>query len=133
MLTAKTPKKKKQPALPALMKKAQIVLNTYVRRRDSSHGFFTCISCGNTKPIDQMNAGHYVPVSRCAYLRFHEWNINGECIGCNCFDEFHLIGYRKRLIDKIGLPAVTWLEDNRFTVHKWTRSGLEELIEKYKD
>jgi hypothetical protein len=78
-----------------------------------------------------MDAGHYVPQKGGSYLRFHEWNINGECKGCNGFDQFHLIGYRKRLIDKIGEDAVKWLEENRHTVKKWTRSELEEIINKY--
>ncbi len=40
-------------------------------------------------PVDQMNAGHYVPVKGGSALRFNEYNVNGECIRCNGFDEFH--------------------------------------------
>lgn len=75
-----------------------------------------------------MNAGHYVPQGSSSFLRFHEWNINGECAGCNCFDKFHLVGYRKNLIAKIGLENVEWLEENRRNHKRWTRSELEEII-----
>lgn len=112
--------------LPALTKKAQTVFNAYVRSRDEG---LPCISCGLHKPLQ---AGHYVPQGSCSFLRFHEWNVNGECAGCNGFDSFHLVGYRKRLIDKIGIDAVEWLEQNRHTKKKWTRSELLEIIEKYK-
>ena len=77
-----------------------------------------------------MNAGHYVPVNG-SFLRFHEWNVNGECQGCNGFDKFHLIGYRKNLIIKIGLEAVEYLESNRHTLKKWTQAELQEIKDKY--
>ena len=118
--------------LPKLLEKAQKVVNRYIRERDSEDGWFQCISCGMTMTTDQMDAGHYVPQRGGSYLRFHEFNLNGECKKCNGFDEFHLIGYRKRLIDKIGENAVRWLEENRHTVKKWTREELEEIINKYK-
>jgi hypothetical protein len=124
-------KKKKSVSLPALLKKTQIVVNRYIRDRDSDDGFFKCISCSRVLDTDQMNAGHYVPQHGGSFLRFHEWNLSGECQRCNCFDEFHLIGYKKNLEDKIGVDAVKWLEDNRNVVKKWSRSELEEIIQKY--
>jgi hypothetical protein len=121
----------KTQSLPKLLEKVQKVFNRYIRERDSIDGWFTCISCGRVKPTDLMNAGHYAPVKNGSNLRFHEWNVNGECVSCNGFDEFHLIGYKKNLEDKIGSDAVKWLEDNRNVVKKWSRSELEEIIQKY--
>ncbi len=118
--------------IPKLTAKAQRIFNTYIRQRDSRDGQFTCISCFRTLPTDQMDAGHYVPVKGGSFLRFHELNVHGECKRCNGFDEFHLIGYRKHLIMKIGKHAVKWLEANRHEVKKWTRAELNELITKYK-
>lgn len=118
--------------IPKLTAKAQKVFNAYIRNRDSQDGYFTCISCGRTLPIDQMNAGHYIPQKNSSYLRFNEYNVNGECISDNGFNEFHLINYRKNLINKIGQEMVDWLEDNQRTLKKWTRSELNEIIEKYK-
>lgn len=122
------PKKKSNPAL---LKKAQDVFNKWIRARDSEDGYFNCISCGQFLPIEKMNAGHYVPVKGGSYLRFNELNVNGECAYCNGFDEFHLIGYRKNLIEKIGGDEVEELEKNRRVSCKWTRHELEEIIEKY--
>jgi hypothetical protein len=122
---------RKLKSVPKLLKDAQQVFNRYIRQRDSEDGWFVCISCGNTYPTDLMDAGHYVPQKGGSYLRFHEWNVHGECKRCNGFDQFHLIGYRKRLIGKIGTYGVQWLEENRHTVKKWSRSELEEIIKKY--
>jgi hypothetical protein len=121
-----------QLTLPKLTAKAQKVFNAFIRRRDSEDGYFTCISCGKTLPVEVMNAGHYVPQKNSSFLRFNEYNVNGECQYSNGFDEFHLIGYRKNLIDKIGQEMVDWLEANQRTIKKWTRSELLEIIEKYK-
>lgn len=79
-----------------------------------------------------MDAGHYVPVKNGSALRFDEYNVNGECKGCNGFDQFHLIGYRRNLIDKIGEGMVLQLESQARLKKKWSRQELEEIIEKYK-
>jgi hypothetical protein len=42
------------------------------------------------------------------------------------------IEYRKRLIKKIGVERVEWLEENGNQVKKWTIEELKELIKKYK-
>lgn len=124
-------KTKRSQTVSSLTKKAQVVFNRYIRERDSSNGYFVCIACGCEQPTSKMNAGHYVPVKNSSQLRFDEWNVNGECVGCNLFDQFHLVGYRKRLIDKIGLEAVVYLETQARGVHKWTKTELEEIIETY--
>lgn len=126
-----TKKKKKAESLPKLTAKAQRIFNAYIRKRDSDGEYFTCIACSRTLPISKMNAGHYAAVKTSSLLRFHEWNVNGECQGCNGFDEFHLIGYRKNLISKIGQDAVEWIEEVRREPKKWQRSELEEIIKKY--
>ena len=118
-------------SLPRLTEKAQKVFNAYIRQRDSKDGHFTCISCFKTLPVESMNAGHYVPVKGGSFLRFHEDNVNGECQRCNGFDEFHLVGYRKHLLLKIGKKRVEWLENNRNKVHKWDRGDLEDIITLY--
>lgn len=117
--------------LPKLLKKAETVFNRYIRERDSEDGYFTCISCGKVLPVSKMNAGHFAPVKSSSALRFNEYNVNGECQWSNGFDEFHLIGYRKNLINKIGLEMVEWLEDNARTTKKWTRTELNDIITKY--
>jgi len=112
--------------IPKLKKQLTTLFNTYIRQRDNG---LPCISCGKDKVLQ---AGHYVPQKQSSYLRFNEWNVNGECGGCNAFDDFHLIPYRKNLIEKIGLSKVKWLEDNRKIVKLWIRQELTGLITEYK-
>jgi len=120
------------PTIPKLTAKAQQVFNRYIRHRDYQDGYFTCISCGQVKAQDVMDAGHYVPVKGSSALRFDEYNVNGECKACNGFDQFHLIGYRKNLIDKIGERMVLHLESQHRLLKKWSRTELNHIIETYK-
>ena len=118
--------------IPKLTAKAQKIFNAYIRQRDSENGLFTCISCGQVKPIELMDAGHYVPQKNSSALRFNEYNVNGECKSCNGFDQFHLIGYRKNLINKIGIEMVEYLETHNREIKKWSRTELLQIIKDYK-
>ena len=126
-------KKKKLPKLTTLKNRIQTRCNAYIKKRDTINGKFTCISCQVEKELDQFNAGHYVPVRGREFLRFNEWNINGECIACNRGDEFHLIRYRRNLIEKIGLDAVLYLERNEQNKKKFNRQELNEIEGYYKN
>ncbi len=119
-------------SIPRLTAKAQQIFNRYIRTRDSQDGYFTCISCNQVYYTQLMDCGHYAPVKQSSYLRFNEYTCSGECKRCNGFDEFHLVGYRKNLINKIGQEMVDWIEANYRTPKKWSRTELNELIEKYK-
>lgn len=85
----------------------------YIHRRDWQLG---CISCG--KPFSdekEVQTGHFFPAQNCGNaLLFSELNNNGECAGCNGFDEGHLHGYRKNLIARIGLDKVEEMEAQYF-------------------
>ena len=114
--------------LPKLIKDTQQVFNKYVRTRDQG---LVCISCGK----DNANqAGHYFPVKGFSALRFHEWNVNLQCAGCNMYLHGNMGLYRVGLVAKIGESAVKELEavaiGNR--IKKWDREELENIINKYK-
>ena len=120
---------KKTTSIPKLKKKAQILFNSFIRERDRDQ---PCISCGQFK---ELQAGHYYPTQGYDGLRFDEMNVHGECSGCNCFDESHLIGYGENLLERIGKVEFDLLKlraaDYKKFGHKWRRSELEEIIEKY--
>lgn len=118
-------KRKKLQPLPKLLKKVQIVFNTWVRNRDKH---LNCISC--IGKVTQ--AGHYIAQGSSSFLRFNEDNVNGQDAGCNTFKHGNLLEYRIGLVRKIGEKRVQWLEDNRRVEKKWKRDELEELLEKYK-
>ena len=121
---------KKAKTLPKLKAECQLIFNEYIRKRDKDK---LCISCSLPKTL---HAGHYFPIQGYDGLRFNEHNVNGECPGCNVFDESHLIHYGMNLSDRIGgenyiklLDAASEYKKNGY---KFTRSELIEKIAYYK-
>jgi len=86
---------------------AQVSINKYVRLRDIKD---PCISCGNFHN-GRYDAGHYQTVGAFPELRFNLWNVNKQCHwNCNIKRSGNQIAYRKRLVKKIGVDKVEWLE-----------------------
>jgi hypothetical protein len=115
-----------------LKKEVQVLFNSYIRARDSSNGFFTCISCNLTLPVKSMNCGHYFPVKGYNWLRFDPDNANGECQRCNGFDDAHLILYTWNLKKKLGDNRYNLLLDRAKNPQlEFTREELEILKSRY--
>lgn len=128
----RTPKPKKVN-LTKLKAKAQNFFNIYIRTRDQlQDGTWKCISCG--KIINHCNASHYAPVSLVQSLRFNENNVNASCIRCNML-EGNSIGYRKGLIEKIGIEEVEKIEDIAINHPNktWNEEELLYIIEEYRN
>jgi len=115
-----------------LVKKLQIVFNSYIRERDKDK---PCISC--SKYFEDKDAGHFYPCGGFSGLRFDEDNVHGECKRCNRFDDSHLIGYAENLRVKIGEQDYQALKeraaDYKKNGYKFGRVELRELIDKYKE
>ena len=125
-MKSKSTKKQKLIPLPKLKKKAQDIFNKWIRNRDKEE---RCISCGG--PVEQ--AGHYFSSGHYSALTFNEMNVNGQCIRCNCFIHGNLIHYRMGLVQKYGDKKVKQLEkEAEVRTYKWSRTELEEIIQKYK-
>lgn len=91
-------------------KEAQQAINRYVRMRDAGLG---CISCD--KPASwrgQWHCSHFRSVGAAPHLRFNLLNMHKACSICNNHLSGNIAGYRPRLIEKIGLERVEWLESN---------------------
>ena len=121
---------KKAKTVGKLKKDLQKVFNAYIRQRDEGE---PCISCGS---FSKLQAGHYFSVGSYDGLRFNEDNVHGECARCNCWDESHLITYRRNLEIKLGRSKYLKLnmqaDEYKMNGYKFTRYELEELIELYK-
>ena len=125
-MKSKSTKITKIVPLPKLKKKAQDIFNKWIRMRDYDQ---RCISCNGR--VEQ--AGHYFSSGHYSALTFNEMNVNGQCIRCNCFLHGNLIQYRIGLVAKYGEKKVKQLEDeSEVRTYKWSRTELEEIIEKYK-
>ena len=117
------------------------IFSEFIRKRDFKKYKGQCIACGKTKLYSEIQCGHFCPASNCGFsLLFDEENCNGECAGCNAFDEGHLIRYRQNLITRIGEEKVKDLErrydDHRYkgkTMKQWTKREYEAKILEYKE
>lgn len=107
-----------------LKREAQDAFNAFIRYRDRDQ---MCISCdrsiqeieGNDgwKPGGCWDCGHYLTVGGFEELRFVEINAHRQCKSCNAgagkyARKNQTVGeiYRKKLIERIGLNQVEWLE-----------------------
>lgn len=107
--------------------KAQAAVNAYVRERDRE---YTCISCGRWHD-GQWHAGHFLSVGAQPAIRFHEDNIHKQCQPCNEHKSGNHAEYRPRLIAKIGLKRVEWLEGPHPAAH-FTREDCQRIEAEYK-
>ena len=123
----------KKKTLSKLKNDLQVIFNKYIRLRDNDK---PCVSCGKR---NKLQAGHYFAVKNYDAFRFDERNVHGECAGCNCFDESHLIGYTNNISNRLTHEEleslhneVTLYKQNRLA-YKWDRPTILELIEIYKE
>ena len=120
---------KKKPDLKVKLDKE---FSLFIRLRDCMpNGFFRCISCGQIKPFEQADCGHYFSRTHLA-TRYDEKNCNAECRHCNRFKADHLEGYRMNLIAKIGQPAFDLLTIKAASTLKISDFEYEQLIKYYK-
>ena len=78
-----------------------------------------CISCDmEFNSWTDGDGGHFAPAQGCGIgLLFDLFNVNLECRQCNAFDEGHLIGYRRGLIERHGVKVVEDIE-RRYQHHQ---------------
>ena len=95
------------------LREAQAAVNEFIRLRDAH---LPCISCDSI-PSDhdlftgsRWDAGHYRSVGSCPELRFEPLNIHRQCVKCNRNLSGNAVEYRIRLVLRIGVERVAWLE-----------------------
>lgn len=99
---------------PELKKICQRDFNKMIRSRDAKEG---CISCDKESGYlllsvlgGLFDAGHYRSIGSAEHIRFDERNCHKQCKHCNDKLSGNFIGYRKGLIEKLGLDVVEALE-----------------------
>lgn len=110
------------------LKDAQRAFNAWIRARDAGQ---PCISCGTTADV-QYCAGHYRTTGSCPELRFEPLNVHLQCNkNCNLSKSGNILGYRPRLLEKIGAEAVEWLEGPH-EPKKYTVEQLKAMTAEYR-
>ena len=102
------------------LKDTQQAFNAWIRERDAGQ---PCISCGTMAEV-QYCAGHYRTTAACPELRFDPLNVHLQCNrNCNMGKSGNLLGYRPRLLEKIGAEKLAWVEGP----HEAKKYTVEEL------
>jgi hypothetical protein len=84
------------------------IVQKIARLRDRHDG---CISCHmGANYGGQWHGSHFRPAGNHTAVELHLWNIHKSCAQCNKYKGGNIAGYRPRLIEKIGLDRVEWLE-----------------------
>jgi hypothetical protein len=106
----------------------QQLVNKYVRLRDKG---LPCISC--QKPITgKIDAGHLYSVGNYPSVRFHEKNINAQCITCNQFNGGMINDYRINFVKKYSQIELEELDQLAHQSFKFSIPDLKEMIKEYK-
>lgn len=116
---------------PNLTKKLDKVFSAYIRLRDAMpSGYFKCISCGQIKPFEQADCGHFFSRKNMS-VRFDEDDCHAECRSCNRFSSDHLIAYQTNLIRKVGIQRFELLSAKAHQTKHWSDFELEAMIKHY--
>lgn len=110
------------------MKDTQQAFNAWIRARDAGQ---PCISCGTTADV-QYCAGHYRTTGSCPELRFEPLNVHLQCNkNCNLSKSGNILGYRPRLLEKIGAEMLAWIEGPH-EAKKYTIEQLKAMTAEYR-
>lgn len=112
---------------PKALRSAREAFNAFIRYRDKDD---VCISCGRHHQ-GQYHAGHYKTKGAHPELEFNEDNCHKQCAPCNNHLSGNIVNYRPRLIDKIGIDKVEWIEGPHET-KKYTVDELWQIRDEYK-
>lgn len=116
------------------LREAQAAVNEYVRMRDAH---LPCISCDSTPNDNDLmtgsrwDAGHYRSVGACPELRFEPLNIHRQCVKCNRNLSGNAVEYRIRLVLRIGVDKVAWIEGPH-EARKYTVEEIKAIKAKYR-
>lgn len=118
------PKKGKLPSLPKLIKKADVVFSLWIRNRDKQ-----CV-LHSPRCSSALQNSHLIRRGKRA-VRFSEINCNGGCSYHNFLHNSEPHHYTNWFIKKYGNGVYEKLCQEANTIKKFSRSELEEIINRY--
>lgn len=113
------------------LRECQVEFNKGIRLRDQLAGHW-CISCDTSNRNVKMNAGHFLSVGAHPELRFEPLNVHLQCEKCNTHLSGNISAYRPRLIERIGIDKVDWLE-GRHDPKKYTIDDLKQMKKDFRE
>jgi len=115
----------KKPTKTALVKKLDKVFSEYIRRRNGEMA--TCVTCGKISHWKEMQAGHFMS-RRHRATRWHEDNVQVQCVKCNMFGQGEQFKFGKWMGDEKANELIQLSSQ----VVKLSDYEMQELIELYK-
>jgi hypothetical protein len=95
------------------------------------NGVCVCVTCGKRDHYKEMDAGHFIPGRRPAYV-FVEENIHPQCKHCNAKLGGRLDVYAAFILKTYGQSVLDSLQALRHGQHKYTREQLADMRDGYK-
>jgi len=107
----------------------------YIKLRDAIKTtgdvhFCRCITCGEVKPIEEMDAGHGIP-GRMNSILFNEELVRGQCRPCNRGGG-ELQMYKKVLIDMYGQEKWDYWQSEKHKTVQCTQFDYEQIAKIYR-
>ena len=121
----------KKPTLKRAKERAWNACSKYVRHKHSRAGLCTCYTCGVSKPVSDMQAGHAIQ-GRGNSILFETDGIRPQCAGCNVWQGGRLDVFIPRLIDEIGRERYDELLALKSKPKSFTVDELLEIESEYK-
>ena len=120
----------KRKTVSSLKKQCWALFSRYVRLRDcllttDSYEYAECVSCHRTLPINELDAGHFIPKKNANY--FSERGVNAQCQSCNRFHSGRQLEYRREIIRRYGEGVDEELEEEARQEKRFTIKELEKL------
>lgn len=113
-------------------KKADRYFSEYIRKRDTAHnGYGKCITCGQFKPYEKLDCGHFIS-RRFEATRYDEKNANVQCQKCNRFENGNQYRHGKAIDVKFGKGTADELLQKSKMRCKRNQSDYEWIAREYR-
>ena len=120
----------RKKSVSSLKKKAWSAFSLYIRTKYADwRGYVSCVTCGVTKPIKEMQSGHFIG-GRGNSILFEETNVHPQDYICNIRKHGNQLAYYRFMVKKYGEKEVKRLERLSKTTHQFTIAELEKIIKK---
>lgn len=130
-------KQKKKETPSKLKKRLWNTFSKYIRIRDAISQYddiqyVDCCTCGQTKEIKNIDAGHFIPAGSCNKLRFEEKNVHAQCRRCNSYFSGEQDLYAQFIENTYGKDELKRLRKERWETKKDSIIELRQMIKLYK-
>ena len=115
-----------------LSKKLDAIFSKYIRwYYADDNGYVSCYTCGATKPVSEMQNGHFITRRKYA-SRWSTSNCRPQCQKCNIWEQGQQFVFGNKLKAELGEDKFDELIQLSNTTAKYSKSDYEEMVAHYK-